>query len=243
MQFGQTSTESMEDLNYLKAKDTFLAGTDEVGRGPLAGPVVGCCFLLNDVSNKKVKSLFEFADEWGVTDSKKLTQVKRLKVIEALGLSLSKLRPLAKMNITVSKIDGLSFSLTEISHTKIDEINILQASLLAMRTSFEKCTEGIDSLRGEVLVDGNKHLKIQTDLVRETPLVKGDSRSVLIGLSSIVAKEYRDLLMQKMAEKYPGYGLERHAGYPTKTHKEAIARIGPSPIHRRTFKGVKEHLV
>ena len=73
--------------------------------------------------------------------------------------------------------------------------------------------------------------------------MKGDSRSVLIGLSSIVAKEYRDLLMQKLGAKFPGYGLEKHAGYPTKTHKESIAKLGPSAIHRKTFKGVKEHLV
>ena len=233
----------MEDLDYLKSKDTFLAGTDEVGRGPLAGPVVGCCFSLNNVTKKKVKNLFEFAKEWEVTDSKKLTQIKRLKIISALGLNLETIKPSQKLIIDIPKVEGLNFSLTEISHDIIDEINILQASLLAMRTSFYKCAEEIDSLFGEVLIDGNKLLKIEKDNVRETPLVKGDSRSVLIGLSSIVAKEYRDLLMQKLGAKFPGYGLEKHAGYPTKTHKESIAKLGPSAIHRKTFKGVKEHLV
>lgn len=233
----------MEDLDYLKSQDTFIAGTDEVGRGPLAGPVVGCCFYLSEASEKKINKLFEFAKEWGVTDSKKLTQAKRLKVIEALGLDLNSLEPSQKLNVSLSEIEGLSFCLTEISHIKVDEINILQASLLAMRESFYSCCSGRSKFNGEVLIDGNKLLKIERVNIRETPLVKGDSRSVLIGLSSIVAKEYRDRLMQKMGEMYPGYGLEKHAGYPTKLHKEAIAKKGPTPIHRKTFKGVKEYIV
>lgn len=233
----------MEDLDYLKSKDTFMAGTDEVGRGPLAGPVVGCCFHLSEVSKERIENLFLFAKEWGVTDSKRLTQQKRLKIIEALGLEIEKIKPSQKLNTSLSGIEGLSFCLTEISHTKIDEMNILQASLLAMRKSFESCCSDLSKDGGELLIDGNKLLKIEKENIRETPLVKGDSRSVLIGLSSIVAKEYRDLLMQKLGKKYPGYGLEKHAGYPTKTHKEAIAKLGPTPIHRKTFKGVKEHLV
>jgi len=231
----------MEDLDYLKSQDTFIAGTDEVGRGPLAGPVVGCCFYLPEASERKMKKLFSFAKEWGVTDSKKLTQVKRLKIIDALGLDLKKLKSSQKMNVSISEVEGLCFCLTEISHTKIDEINILQASLLAMRESFYSCSKA--SSNGEVLIDGNKLLKIERENIRETPLVKGDSRSVLIGLSSIVAKEYRDHLMQILGEKYPGYGLEKHAGYPTKAHKEAIVQKGPTPIHRKTFKGVKEYIV
>jgi ribonuclease HII len=233
----------MEDLDYLKTQDTFIAGTDEVGRGPLAGPVVGCCFFLSDVTEKKINRLINFAKEWGVTDSKKLTQVKRLKVITALGLDLEKLVSSQKLNISLSGIEGLSFSLTEISNTKIDDINILQASLLAMSESFKNCCVDLSKNYGEVLIDGNKHLKIDKKNIRETALIKGDSRSVLIGLSSIVAKEFRDTLMKNFGRKYPGYGLEQHAGYPTKAHKDAITKMGPTPIHRRTFKGVKEYLI
>ena len=177
-----------------------------------------------------------------MTDSKKLTQVKRLKVITALGLDVEKLVSSQKLNISLLGIEGLSFSLTEISNTKIDDINILQASLLAMSESFKNCCVDLSKNYGEVLIDGNKYLKIDKKNIRETTLIKGDSRSVLIGLSSIVAKEFRDTLMKSFGRKYPGYGLEQHAGYPTKAHKDAIANMGPTPIHRRTFKGVKEYL-
>ena len=94
--------------------------------------------------------------------------------------------------------------------------------------------------KGILLIDGNKKCNIRRDGIDETTLIKGDQRSTLIALASIVAKQYRDNLMELYAKKYPVYGFESHAGYPTKKHKEAIIKNGISKIHRKTFKGVKE---
>ncbi|MCO4794909.1 MAG: ribonuclease HII [Bacteriovoracaceae bacterium] len=232
----------MEDLQYLKSKDNFIAGTDEVGRGPLAGPVVGCCFILLNPTRKKINDLTKVCQSLGVTDSKKLTHKRRIEILENLKINVMTLKKGQKLNVLSDVIDDLYFSITEISNNKIDQINIHQASLLSMKKSFLKCSESLSYKEGEVLVDGNKLIRVNLENVRESPLIKGDSRSFLIGLSSIVAKEYRDLLMSKLSRKYPGYGLEKHAGYPTQFHRDAILNLGPSKIHRKTFKGVKEHL-
>ena len=126
----------------------------------------------------------------------------------------------------------------ELHAPRIDEINILQASLEAMMLAMkESCPV---HLPGMILIDGNKTFKYEVDHVEKIAVIKGDSKSLLIGLASIAAKEYRDQFMKNLGEKYPGYGWEHNAGYPTKKHLEAITLLGVTQLHRLTFNGVKE---
>ncbi len=224
----------MFDLDY--SSKSFLAGCDEVGRGPLAGPVVGCCVYIETHDSKKLREALDYLNDLGVTDSKKLTEKKRCKILEALNVDLS--QNAVRLNLPVKNLN-LQFSIREVSQTLIDEINILNASLLAMKKAFLNCTSSND---GILLIDGNKGLQEMPKSLQMETIVKGDSKSIIIGLASVIAKEYRDRLMKTFGEKYPGYGLESHAGYPTPKHKEAIANLGVTPIHRKSFKGVKEHI-
>ena len=223
----------MFDLEYI-GKD-FLAGCDEVGRGPLAGPVVGSCvYIETKYLNKENLDLLL---ELGVTDSKKLSSKKRLKILNELNIDFNIINQ--KVDLVINENFKITYSTRVLSNEIVDEINILRASLRAMSEAFVDCH--LDSLFGTVLIDGNKLLDTDISNVEEKFIVKGDSKSALIALASIIAKEYRDLLMEKLSIQYPGYGLERHAGYPTKVHKEAIVNLGVTPIHRKTFKGVKEY--
>lgn len=183
-----------------------VAGVDEAGRGPLAGPVVAAAVIL--------PSGFDAGE---ITDSKKLSPKKRDLLYDYIRSEAS--------YVGVGVIDA----------AEIEAINILQASLKAMRVAVEALGEFPDHL----LVDGK--FEVPMALSQEA-LVKGDSRSVSIASASIVAKVVRDRLMAEYAELYPEYGFAGHKGYPTKAHKEAIALYGPSPIHRKTFKGVAEHV-
>lgn len=227
---------SMIEFEYLQKNDAFLAACDEVGRGPLAGPVVSCCVYLNGPL-KNLENFLIFIRELGVNDSKKLTHKKRKEILEKLGVK----KLIAKKSCVVeTKYFSFNFYLQEISPAKIDKVNILNASLLSMKDAFEALDK--DKREGCFLIDGNKIPKELENHVRAHAIVKGDARSALIGLASIIAKDYRDDLMTNLAKKYPGYGLEKHAGYPTKAHKEAIKNLGVSPIHRKTFRGVKEYV-
>jgi len=183
-----------------------LCGVDEVGRGPLAGPVVAAAVVL-DPDNVPD----------GVDDSKKLSPAKRL-ALE------SEIRERA-----------ISFGVAVVSPEEIDRINILQASLLAMKRAVAEMGQPPDF----ILVDGNK--PIQVSIPQET-VVSGDATSASIAAASILAKEYRDRMMIEYANQFPGYGFENNMGYPTKAHREAIKSLGPTPIHRKTFKGVREYL-
>jgi len=183
-----------------------IAGIDEAGRGPLAGPVVAAAVILDpDVPVP------------GVDDSKKLTPKKRERLFDEL----------------TAKARAVGVGI--VSPAGIDRINILQASLLAMQRAVDDMKIQPDCL----LIDGL--FKIPTALPQE-PITKGDSRSVSIAAASIVAKVTRDRLMQTYHQTYPQYGFAGHKGYPTPAHKDAIRRFGCCPIHRRTFKGVKEYL-
>lgn len=131
--------------------------------------------------------------------------------------------------------------MAEATAQEIDQLNIHQASLLAMQRSFEQLFSHMQ-LKAEhfvVQVDG-KYLPTLPSNVNAEALIKGDSRCPLIGMASIIAKEFRDHLMDELGRVFPGYGLEQHAGYPTRQHKEALLQLGASAIHRRSFKGVKE---
>jgi ribonuclease HII len=178
-----------------------VAGVDEAGRGPLAGPVVAAAVILPPSF-----------DPDGVTDSKKLTPKKR----DALYAKIYK--------------DAVSIGIGMVDPHEIDRVNILRASLAAMAISTENLRPKADFL----LIDGN--ISIPSAIPQRT-IVKGDFLSVSISAASIVAKVTRDRMMARYAFEYPGFGFETHKGYPTRAHREVLRRLGPSPIHRLTFKG------
>ena len=227
----------MFDIEYFKNLDqtnSFLAGIDEVGRGPLAGPVVACTVLIEQIekNQNEFENLLELLSSFKVTDSKKLTEEKRNMIIENLSISLVAHQ---ELKIKISKNSTLKYYIQEISVDEIDKVNILNASLKAMKLSFES----LNVKNGIVLIDGNKKFKTasQAELIT---IVKGDSKSLLIGLASIIAKEYRDRLMSELSQKYPYYDWSSNAGYGTKKHLEGISIYGITSHHRKTFKGVRE---
>jgi len=184
-----------------------IAGIDEAGRGPLAGPVVSAAVIL--------PQSFPVA---GVTDSKKLSAKRRAHLYQEI------------------YSHAVSVGIGIVDPVEIDRINILQASLLAMSMA----TANLRPRPQCLLIDGP--FRIPSHLP-QTPIAKGDTLSISIAAASIVAKVTRDRLMDRYHEYYPQFGFSRHKGYPTRDHKEAIHRFGCCPIHRKTFKGVKEFLV
>jgi len=183
-----------------------IAGVDEAGRGPLAGPVVSAAVILPD----------DF-DAPGVNDSKKLTPRKRDLLYDQI-------------------IEGATaVGVGIVDNRQIDEINILRAALLSMAQAAGK----LDPVPDFLLIDGTFTTPADTP---QKAIPKGDSLSISIAAASIIAKVTRDRLMADYHTRYPEYGFDRHKGYPTKAHKEAIARCGITPIHRLTFKGVKEYV-
>lgn len=202
-----SSKSKFEPFPWKELRPQPIIGVDEVGRGCLAGPVYAAAVIIP-----------EGFDYSALTDSKKLSEKRR--------------EELAKQ-IHAGCLVSLGFASVE----EIDEINILWASLLAMK----RAVDGLGIDHAHVIVDGNK--KIPKITLPQTTVVKGDLRAEPIGAASIVAKVFRDNLMKDLGEKYPGYGLEGHKGYATPIHKEAIKKLGPiREIHRASFAGVKEHL-
>ncbi len=193
-------------VNELCQAYSRLAGVDEVGRGPLAGPVVAAAVILN--SDKPIS---------GLVDSKKINAKKR----EILALEI------------YEKSTAWAIGRAEIH--EIDSLNIHQASLLAM----ERAIESLPIKPDYIMVDGLHCPDLEYHI---EAIVRGDSKIPQISAASIIAKVIRDKEMQDMDIKYPGYGFARHKGYPTKEHIEALAKLGVSPIHRRSYKPVKLHL-
>jgi ribonuclease HII len=183
-----------------------IAGIDEAGRGPLAGPVVSAAVILPTSFQNP-----------GITDSKKLTAPKRERLF-------NKIYDLA-VAIGIGIVDAV----------EIDRINILQASLLSMAMAVENLNPQPDHL----LIDGNFPIPSQ---LSQQPIPKGDALSISIAAASIIAKVSRDRLMQSYHHYYPQFDFPKHKGYPTKAHRQAIRKFGFSPIHRRSFKGVKEYV-
>lgn len=181
-----------------------LAGVDEVGRGPLAGDVVAAAVILDP------KNPIE-----GLNDSKKLTEKKRERLYDEI------------------KEKALSWSLGRASVAEIDQINILHASLLAMK----RAIEGLSVTPEYALIDGNKSPEI--NIPHET-VVKGDSRVAAISAASILAKVTRDREMVEFDNIYPNYGFAGHKGYPTAVHMKALKEQGVTPIHRTSFRPVRE---
>lgn len=185
---------------------TIIAGVDEAGRGPLAGPVVAAAVILPD--GQRIA---------GVDDSKKLSESKRSLLFDVI------------MKQALSVGVGLSDSQT------IDRINILQATLRAMEAAVGSLSPYPDYL----LIDGISKTALQ---LQQKTVKKGDSLSLSIAAASIIAKVTRDRIMDAYDKEYPGYGFAGHKGYGSTTHMAAIAALGPTPIHRLTFRGVREHV-
>ena len=183
----------------------FIAGVDEAGRGPLAGPVVAAAVILPDLPELP-----------GVFDSKQLTDSERRLLRDEL-----------------LALPGIVYAIAESDNSVIDEINILNATHRAMRQAVLKLTPSADF----ILVDG---LPVSGFSVPCRNLVKGDARSAGIAAASILAKVYRDELMEQYDAVYPGYGFAAHKGYGTAEHLDALKRLGPSPIHRTSFRPVHD---
>ena len=193
----------MPDFSFEASVPNPVAGIDEAGRGPWAGPVVAAAVILapDAVPN-------------GIDDSKRLSRMRRAELFA---------------RICDSAIVGTG----EASVAEIDTLNILQATLLAMR----RAVAALATLPSHALIDGNRLPDLSCPA---QAIVKGDSRSLSIAAASIVAKETRDLGMRRLAEAYPDYGWERNAGYGAREHAEALRKFGPTPHHRHSFKPVKE---
>ena len=184
----------------------FVAGVDEVGRGPLAGPVVAAAVV------------FPRGVPWPrVNDSKQMTEAARRRARDE-----------------IFAMDGVQIGIGEVSAELIDTMNILNATHLAMRRAAEQL-ERADF----ILVDGRP---IKGLPLPSRAIVKGDAKSASIAAASIVAKVYRDERMTRYDAEYPGYGFAEHKGYGTARHLEALRRLGPTPIHRRSFRPVRETL-
>jgi ribonuclease HII len=230
----------MFDIKCIPDFPCELIATDEVGRGPLGGPVVigAVRILAND--KESLSALLRGLRLKGVKDSKKITSAERLKILKNIGVDPCSFR---EKSAIAFKGMTLSYITWDMDHEVIDQENILAASLRGMKEASLNLSNS-EKMKTVVLIDGPHKLRWGKDLSpwHEVPVVKGDSKSVLIGLASLIAKEKRDHFMRDMHELYPQYGFNTHFGYPTKAHKAAIKKFGPCPIHRKTFQGVKEFI-
>lgn len=181
-----------------------VAGVDEAGRGPLAGPVVAAAVILDDAQPIA-----------GLADSKKLTPIRRDRLYDEI------------------RARALCSSVAMASVEEIDRLNILQATLLAMR----RAVDGLRLKPKLVLVDGNR---LPVLSVRAEAIVQGDAKVAAISAASILAKVTRDRLLDQLHADYPAYGFDQHKGYGTAQHLDALFRCGPSPVHRRSFAPVAD---
>lgn len=197
---------SDEFLESIPAQ-SLVVGIDEVGRGPLVGNVVAGAVLIQHGSELP-----------GVTDSKKLTDAKR------------------RALVNVIKEQSIGWGIGKASPQEIDELNILQASLLAMRRAYEQLAAMVVGSAEMALIDGNQTLPLDIPCYA---VIKGDARVTAIGAASILAKVERDDEMVALDQQYPDYGFAQHKGYPTKTHFAALEKYGPIDAHRRSFGPVR----
>ncbi|MGM0574153.1 MAG: ribonuclease HII [Myxococcota bacterium] len=186
---------------------TLLVGLDEAGRGPLAGPVVAAAVALPSPCPVE-----------GLDDSKRLTARRRDALFDRV------------------RAEAIAWGIARADPDEIDRVNILRASLSAMVRAWRQAVDRHGPLRSAVaLVDGNQPAPLPRGVVQRT-LVKGDSRSLNVAAASILAKVTRDRLMVEYHARWPDYGFDRHKGYPSAQHRDAIRRLGPCPIHRRSFR-------
>jgi ribonuclease HII len=201
---AKTKPDSVESC--VRSLDVFrvVAGVDESGRGPLAGPVVACACILPE------KTRFKY-----IVDSKTLSEAEIIDTYHRL-----------------IKIPGIQFATSLVEADEIDRINILQATLLAMRGAVAALKVGLDL----VLIDGNRTPCLSVPAVA---VVKGDRHCRVISAASIIAKYTRDAIMREYDKQYPGYGFARHKGYGTSMHMQMLRRHGACPIHRKSFEPVR----
>ena len=188
-----------------------LAGVDEAGRGPLAGPVVAAAVILDPARPID-----------GLRDSKRLSPAQRAALAPRI------------------RAESLAFAIAEADCAEIDALNILNATLLAMRRALEALAAPFD----HIMIDGNKAPQLPDSMAHclVEAVVSGDDLVPAISAASILAKTHRDALMCTLDAAHPGYGFAQHFGYPTPTHLEALRRLGPSPVHRRSFAPVRAAL-
>lgn len=215
-----------------------LVFCDEVGRGTLAGPVVAGCVSFHFEQSAFIAMVEKFLS-LGVTDSKKLNDKKREMILEKLGISFECGQENAD-EVLIFKHKLFDFAIASCSSQTIDQENILKASLMAMANGTKNLLG--EQTQGFIFIDGNKIFLETFQGFKQISIIEGDAKSVFIGLSSIIAKVYRDRLMKKIHQRYPEFGLDQHAGYATKTHREAIVTFGVTDVHRKSFGGVKEHV-
>ena len=198
-------------IDFLKAEVSsdrkLIAGVDEAGRGPLAGPVIAAAVILDD--NNRIE---------GLGDSKTLSEITRLRLAEQI------------------RQKSVAWAIGQVEHEQIDELNILNASMLAM----QKAVQTLGVVPHHVQVDGNRCPELNCSV---EAIVKGDALIRAIGAASILAKVTRDTIMIEMDEHYPGYGFAKHKGYPTRQHNDALARLGVCEIHRRSYAPVRKFLL
>jgi ribonuclease HII len=192
----------------MPAEYEWVCGVDEAGRGPLAGSVVAAAVILNP--SKPID---------GLKDSKKLSAKVRDELFDII------IR------------DSKAWCIAEASAAEIDSINILQATMLAMKRAIEGLEKTLGRLPDKALIDGNRCPKVNIEM---EAIIKGDSKVQAISAASILAKVTRDRDMQVLHEAYPMYGFNQHMGYPTPMHVEALKEFGPCPAHRKTFAPVRE---
>ncbi len=193
----------LESLGPEWARPGLVAGVDEAGRGPLAGPVVAAAVILDDLAPIK-----------GLADSKVLSPRRREKLFDEI------------------RARALCVSIAQADAAEIDELNILQATLLAM----QRAVTGLRLLPHRVVVDGNRLPQLP---MPAAAIVQGDAKVAAISAASILAKVHRDRLCQGMHERWPQYGFAGHKGYPTAEHLTALAEHGPCPEHRRSYAPVR----
>ena len=208
MWYNSVMLELTEEQNLFSAGYKIIAGIDEAGRGPLAGPVVAACVALEPGFIDKLDS----PEIELIKDSKKLTAKKREELAEFI------MERLGEVGIGIC------------DHQTIDRINILQASFLAMKKAVGSLKQKPDF----ILLDGN--LKISNCSYRQKAIIKGDELVFCIAAASIIAKVERDRIMLEMHDIYPNYGFDKHKGYGTKLHMERLKQYGPCAIHRMSFK-------
>jgi ribonuclease HII len=198
-------------LLHEKQYEGVIAGIDEVGRGSWAGPVVAACVVFHTL--KLPRSLTKH-----IHDSKLLTEKRRLEVYK-----------------TLATYEHCSYAIAQASPQEIDQINIREATFLAMKRSFEEIDQQIDV----TLIDGNASPKLPCKTVA---IIRGDQISLTIAAASIIAKVYRDQLMTDLGEEFPHYGWDTNAGYGTKKHQDALKSHGVTPHHRSSFAPIRELL-
>ena len=192
-----------------------VVGLDEVGRGPLAGPVVAAAVILNKkqkTKNKKIQVKIKNLEKLKLRDSKKLSAKKREEFYKIL-----------------TKHPQIKWGIGKVSEKVIDKINILEATKLAIKRAIKKLSKKPDYL----IIDGNFKIDL---LVLQKSIIKGDEKVFSCAAASIIAKVFRDRIMKREHKKYPKYGFDKHKGYPTKLHRVKLRKYGTCQIHRKSFK-------